>query len=100
MIIYNLTIKVDEEISQDWLSWLQYEHIPEVMATKCFHEYQLSKLLDDDTPGDTFVVQYFADSIEQYQLYISRHAEALRQKNIDKWGDRFLSFRTVMEVIQ
>ena len=36
MIIYNVTVKVDHSIADDWLSWLQQEHIPEIIATECF----------------------------------------------------------------
>jgi len=36
MIIYNLTVKVDEAIAKDWLQWLLDVHIPDVLNTKCF----------------------------------------------------------------
>ena len=32
MIVYNVTVSVDENITSDWLAWMKDEHIPEVMA--------------------------------------------------------------------
>jgi hypothetical protein len=37
--------------------------------------------------------------MDAYEHYVSVHAPALREKSLEKWGDRVLSFRTLMEVI-
>jgi hypothetical protein len=34
-----------------------------------------------------------------YNNYIEKFAPAMRQKSFDKWGDKFISFRSVMQVI-
>ena len=36
MIIYNVTIKVDHSIADEWKIWLMEEHIPGMIATGCF----------------------------------------------------------------
>jgi hypothetical protein len=36
MIIYNVTIKVDKTIADEWLNWLKDEHIADVTGTGCF----------------------------------------------------------------
>ncbi len=97
--IYNVTIKEESEIAEEWLHWLRHEHIPEVMHTGCFEKKQLVKLLQDDDEDSIYAVQYFAVSLQDYDHYIEHHAPALREKTIDKWGDRFVAFRTLMEVI-
>ena len=59
MIIYNVTVKVEERIAPDWLKWLKGEHIPEILATGCFTEAVVFDLLEPyDGEGVTFVVQY------------------------------------------
>lgn len=100
MFVYNVTIKVAHSISAEWLEWLKEEHIPEVMATGCFQDYTLLKLLEvDESEGPTYAVQYKAESKAAYNQYIEKHASALRQKSFDKWGDRFIAFRTVMQIV-
>jgi hypothetical protein len=100
MITYNITTKIDWAISEDWLLWQQQEHIPQIMATQLFDAYKIFRLLDqDDSEGPTFIVQYFTSSIENYQQYINEFASALRLKSFEKWGDRFISFRTLMQVV-
>jgi hypothetical protein len=100
MIIYNVTIKVDTSISPGWFSWMKEEHIPDVIGTGCFTEYKMFRLLEvDDSEGATYVVQYFAESLEKYKGYIDQYANTLRKKLIDKWGDRVIAFRTLMELV-
>lgn len=100
MFIYNVTIKVRTDIQTAWLDWLQTEHIPEVLTTGCFHDAIVLRLLEiDDSEGPTYAVQYKAESKAQYNLYITKHADELRQKSFDKWGDAFIAFRSVMQVV-
>ena len=100
MFIYNVTIKVRTDIQRDWLDWLQTEHIPEVLATGCFHDAVVMRLLEiDDAEGPTYAVQYKAESKAQYNHYIEKHASILRQKSFEKWGDAFIAFRSVMQVV-
>jgi len=100
MIVYNITIKIHPAIEEAWLQWQQQEHIPDIMASGQFSEWKMFRLLEqDDTDGLTFVVQYFAPTIENYLLYMEEFAPVLRQKAINKWGDRFLAFHTVMQAV-
>src|SRR5215218_8998775 len=101
MLIYNVTIKVEESIADAWLEWLLVEHIADIMRTGCFSSYKVVRLLEiDDSEGPTYAIQYHADSKADYDRYIELHAPLFRQKSIDKWGDRFIAFRSLMQVVQ
>ena len=99
-IIYNVTVKVEASIAEPWLQWLLEEHVPGMLQTGCFTGYKVVRLLEvDDTEGPTYAIQYSADSKADYNRYISLHAPLMRQKSYSKWGDRFIAFRSVMEVV-
>ena len=101
MYIYNVTTKVHQSIAHDWLCWIQEEHIPDLIATGCFSSAGILQLLEtDDTEGPTFAVQYRAESKSQYNLYVEKYAAIMRQKSFDKWGDKVIGFRSLMQVIQ
>lgn len=101
MIVYNVTIKVDNAIADAWLRWLLEEHIPDVMNTKCFSSYKVVRLLEvDDSEGPMYAVQYNADSKADYNRYIEMHAPLMRQRSFNKWGESFIAFRSVMQIIQ
>lgn len=101
MIIYNVTIKVEPRIAEAWLQWLLNEHIPEVLQTKCFTNYKVARLLEvDDSEGPTYIVQYYAETKKEYNRYIELYAPEMRKRTFDKWGDHFISFPSVLEVVQ
>ena len=100
MIIYNVTIKVHDSIKEEWLAWLKNEHIPEVIDTGCFTRATILRLLEvDDSEGPTYAIQYVAESKALYNRYIENFAGIMRQKSFDKWGDKFIAFRSVMQVV-
>ena len=100
-IIYNVTVKVEANIAQSWLQWMIDVHIPEILATNCFHDYRILRLLEvDETEGPTYAIQYMAESKADYNRYIEIHAEEMRKKTYDHWGERFIAFRSVMAVVK
>ena len=100
MFIYNITIKVDKDIAEAWLRWMIHEHGPETLNTACFSSFTILQILDlDDSEGPTYAVQYRAETRQDYDRYINEFAAVLRQKSFDKWGNRFIAFRTIMQVV-
>jgi hypothetical protein len=99
-IVYNTTIKIDPRIEKEWIGWQKNEHIPEVMATGLFSDYKFFRLLEQgETEGVTYVIQYSSSSIEHYKKYIDEFATLLSEKSFAKWSNQFISFHTVMEIV-
>lgn len=100
-VIYNVTVKVAQAFAEQWLQWLLHEHIPEIMDTGCFTHYRVARLLEvDDSEGPTYATQYHAASMEMYHRYLDEHSEVLRNKSFEKWGNGFIAFRSVLQVVQ
>lgn len=99
MYTYNVTIKILPSIEEEWLQWMKNEHIQEVLSTQLFSDfsfYQLLEPTDHEEDGITYVVQYFTHEKKNYERYIEEYAPALRQKGFDRFGDRFIAFRTLL----
>ena len=94
-------MKVDPFIADRWLQWVLEEHAPEILQTGCFNDYRVVRLLEvDDSEGPTFAIQYHAASKADYNRYMEMYAADMRKKSFDKWGERFLAFRSVMQVVK
>ncbi|TAF67552.1 MAG: DUF4286 family protein [Cytophagales bacterium] len=102
MVIYNVTVSVDADIEQEWSAWMRSTHIGEVMATGLFVKYQLLKMVEDpeNTAGVTYAVQYYLNNLEDFLNYSQNYAPALQAKTREKYGDKALAFRTLLEVIE
>ena len=100
MIIYNVTVKADRAIANKYVEWLKKEHIPDVVGTGCFTHASVFHLLEaDDEEGITYAIQYHAKNIDHYKNYIANFADEMRKRAADKWGDRCVAFRTVMQAV-
>ena len=51
MIIYNVTVNIDESIHEEWLLWMKNVHIPDVMETGHFLENKICKILAESEGG-------------------------------------------------
>lgn len=101
MYIYNVTTYVHWSIHAAWLVWMREVHIPAIIDTGSFDSYQLVRLLEtDETDGPTYAVQYFSATKEAYQGFVLEHEARFFEENRSKWGERCLTFRSVMEVVK
>jgi hypothetical protein len=100
MYIYNVTVKVMHTIKAEWQQWMLSEHLTDMMQTGKFLSYQFNRLLEhDDEEGVTFIVQYKCATKQDYESYIADYSHSLRDKGYAKFGDQYIAFRTIMEVI-
>lgn len=100
MYIYNMTIKVDPEIHQRWLFWVNAEYVPLILNTGKFTRHQLLRLREvDDSDGPTYALQLFADSKADYNAFKALHEAAVHQAEQAAWGSKMLCFSTLMEIV-
>lgn len=99
MIIYNVTINIDESIQQQWLHWMREEHIPEMLATGKFTKALMTRVLvEEEMGGFTYSVQYTTDSAETLKRYYKEDAERMRAQS-KPFDGKFVAFRTELEIV-
>ena len=101
MILYNVTVSVEENVETEWLEWMREVHIPEMLKTGCFKEHKILKLLSEQPieEGVTYAIQYFAEDSNMIDQYLNYHAPILRKAHSDRFGNTTAAFRTLLEVL-
>lgn len=101
MILYNVTVNVAPEVDEEWRQWMKNIHIPKVLATNRFDHHKFFQLLSEhpDAVGNTYAIQYFTANRQNLNEYLDHEAPALQKEHIDKYGEKCLAFRTVLEEI-
>ena len=101
MVLYNVTIGVDKNIEEEWKRWMIDVHIPDVIATGQFVDHKFFKVLSHEDPRSTsFSVQYFAKTMENLDVYQQNFAEKLQQDHQEKFSNKFVAFRTVLQSVE
>ena len=75
MILYNVTVKIDLDVHEDWLNWMKQIHIPDVLKTNLFVDHKMLRLLNvDEDDGITYSIQYFTRSLKDLESYQNKFA--------------------------
>ncbi len=99
MYIYNETSNVDESIQEQWLTWIK-AHIPQVLATGKFEKATLTQVLvDEEMGGVTYSVQYRSYSRQALDAFLETDAEKFQNQAFKQFGNKVLSFRTELQII-
>ncbi|MGC6285693.1 MAG: DUF4286 family protein [Polaribacter sp.] len=100
MFIYNVTINIDDEVKDEWLTWME-SHILDVLNTGKFVAAKLTEvLIEEEMGGTTYSVQYSAKTKEDIQNYYKEDAQRLRVDGMRKFGDKMVAFRTELRLIK
>ncbi len=99
MVIYNVTIHIENQCQEDWLKFMKNDHIPKVMASGCFIKYALHRLVNHKSEGANYAVQYFAQNHAVLQQYFSQFSLALQEEHQAKFKDKYVAFRSILETI-
>lgn len=100
MYIYNVTINIEDDVKNEWLTWLD-GHILEVLNTGKFLSAKLTEVLvEEEMGGTTFSVQYTAKNKEDIERYYQEDAQRLRNNGMKLFGNKMVAFRTELRLIK
>ena len=102
MIAYSVKVAVDRDVEKEWLRWMMDEHIPDVMKTGFFKDYQVHRTIDRDTVPRrlSYTIHYFCETIEHYDRYEREAAQALQKAHRERFEGRFKATRVVSQVLE
>jgi hypothetical protein len=100
MLLYNVTVGIDQESEEEWLRYMKDIHIKAVMDTGMFESHKMYKVLHDSEDGTiSYSIQYFAKSINHIQQYLEQFAPALVKEHREKFINRHVTFMTLLEEV-
>jgi hypothetical protein len=102
MILYNITINVEESIHSQWMNWMKTEFIKEMLASNLFTEYKIMRLLNEveGQTGMTYSFQFFLNSLSDLNKFQDSYQDAIDKKLYTLYKNQFVEFRSVLEKIE
>ena len=97
MIIYSVTVTIEDEIEREWLDWMRRIHVPDVLRTGCFAGATIYKTFEPTSDEPTYVIQYDCSAMAEYQRYRDHFAAALQKEHNDRFNGRFRGSRQILE---
>ena len=97
MIIYEVNLDIKPDIVMEFNDWLD-GHIEEMLEFEGFESARKLNTVEEDTHFLT--VQYFIKSQEDLDRYLRNHAEKMREKGKNKFGDYFKAGRRILKTLK
>ena len=98
MIVYNVSIKIEPDIQEDWINWMKEKHIPDVLSTGIFTDHKFLEITNQEAEN-TFAIQYSCASMKDLQKYFDYYAAELQEEHSKKYINKFVAYRTIMKEI-
>lgn len=100
MLVYNVTINIDDTVHEQWLEWMKDKHVPDMLATGKFtHAKMVKVLVEEDMGGITYSIQYTTKNRSTLEAYYKEDADRLRADAQKMFPNKFVAFRTELEVV-
>jgi len=101
MYIYNVTINIENDAHDAWLKWMKEEHIPQMLSLGKFSKAKMTRVvIEEEMGGTTYSVQYTTDSKATLEKYYAEDADKLRKEGVKRFANKFVAFRTELEIIE
>lgn len=100
MIIYRVSVAVDADVVEDWQSWMQQHHVPDVISTGFFDSAEMFRVQEptaDKHARQCFVFEYRTSSTERLQAYAEQAAPALQRDHTQRYEGKFEASREILE---
>jgi hypothetical protein len=99
MLLFNVTIIVEEPSANDFITWMKEDHIPALMEKECFVSHRLFKILDSPNEGITYSVQFIADSEADFNTFREKFEHEFTAHIYTRYPEKLVVFSTLMEFI-
>ncbi len=101
MLLYNVTVGIDQDSEEEWLQYMKTIHIKAIMDTGMFFGHRMFKVLHDSEEGTiSYSIQYFAKSIQDIQQYLEQFAPSLIEEHRRRFHNRHVTFMTLLEEVE
>lgn len=96
MITYQVRIKIEESVEEEWLKWMKTKHVPDVIGTGLVKSFQILK---PDSENTLYLFHYHFDSRGDFESYQKDFAPGMKARPAKAFPDQFIAEREVFQWI-
>lgn len=98
MIIYNITLHIDNEVLADCLLYLKETYIPAALEGKVLNNPQLCRVMGHaGEEGSSYALQFQAENMHLLNEWQDKYGEGLNTLLSERFSDKVIGFTTLLE---
>lgn len=99
MLLYNITIIIEEKEAQHWKEWMTKTHIPQLITNTKFESHKFYEILDSPNEGLSYSIQLLADNESQLAHFRDNFEQDFIAQMYANYPNKLLAFSTLMKHI-
>ncbi|GAA4829908.1 DUF4286 family protein [Algivirga pacifica] len=101
MIVYNVTVNVDEAIAHEWVAWMKGQFLPALAKMGGYESHRLLHLQDEiaESNGQTFAMQINLKGVEALLAFQGGAEKEFFQLMNVKYRGKYAAFATTLKEI-
>lgn len=101
MLIFNITFLVSDQALNQWLEWVNNDHIPFMLESGKLQQPQIARVLSDNgQEGTSYAVQFYVKDMETLNQWHQHFGDEFQRKCAENFSqDEVMFFSTVLEIV-
>lgn len=103
MILYNITLNIDNDITDDCLDYLKGTFIRQATASRVMQSPKIHRVLPNETSDSqsgSYAIQFNVKNIDTLNYWIEHEGQHISKQLISRFGNKIAGFTTVLEEIE
>ena len=102
MVLYNITLNIDNDITEACLDYLKRFYVPQATQSGVMHSLKIHKVLpydDSDAQSGSYAIQFNVKNVDTLNYWIEHEGQHISKRLVERFGDKVAGFTTVLEEI-
>ncbi|WP_029905380.1 DUF4286 family protein [Prevotella sp. 10(H)] len=100
MIIFNTTFHVEDNVCNEYISYMKEIHIPRAAGSGFLHDPRFARIHPQhEENGSSYSLQFRVKNIDTLNHWFETEGLALQKELTERFGNKALGFVTLMEEI-
>jgi len=101
MILYNMTVNIDQDISEEWKAWMHEFYIPGLLTSTLVKDKKFYRLLTEaEGNGETYSLQLFFETMVDFEAYEHQLFNPQLELMYAQYQGKFVEFRSILETVK
>lgn len=101
MIIYNTTYHVEDEVHDDYITFVREEIIPRSMSSGLLTQPQFARIHSQhEERGVSYSLQFRVENLENLERWMLAHGQSIQGDLMIQFGTKVAGFMTLLEEVE
>lgn len=101
MIIFNTTFHAEDDVLDDYITFMKEVYIPRAAGSGFLHEPRFARIHSQhEESGSSYSLQFMVKNVDTLNHWFAMEGQTLQEEMTARFGNKALGFVTLLEEIE